>query len=120
MTDIEHGPPVNALSAAPPRFLARIGALRPEALPALPPASRKALLVAGVAALTATAAVLRLDALSAPYWIDEGISVGIASHHLAAIPGLLREDGSPPLYYVLLHGWISLFGAAPAATHLLS
>ena len=120
MRDIEHGPPVNALPAAQLRLLARIRALRPDALPALAPAPRKALVVAGVAALTAIAAVLRLDALSAPYWIDEGISVGISSHHLAAIPGLLREDGSPPLYYVLLHVWISLFGSAPAATHLLS
>jgi mannosyltransferase len=79
-----------------------------------------ALRIAAVVALTGIAAALRLKALSAPYWIDEGISVGISSHHLAAIPGLLREDGSPPLYYLLLHGWIALFGAAPAATHALS
>ena len=75
---------------------------------------------AAVVALVAVAAVLRLRALSAPYWIDEGISVGIASHPLGAIPGVLREDGSPPLYYALLNVWIALFGSAPSATHALS
>jgi mannosyltransferase len=80
----------------------------------------RAVVVAAIVALTAVAAVRRLEALSAPYWIDEGISVGISSHPLSAIPGLLRQDGSPPLYYVLLHVWIALFGSAPAATHALS
>jgi mannosyltransferase len=80
----------------------------------------QAVVVAAVVALTALAAVRRLDALSAPYWIDEGISVGISSHPLSAIPDFLREDGSPPLYYVLLHIWLALFGSAPAATHALS
>jgi hypothetical protein len=64
--------------------------------------------------------MLRLRALSAPYWIDEGISVGISSHPLGAIPGVLRQDGSPPLYYLLLHVWMALFGSAPSATHVLS
>jgi mannosyltransferase len=73
-----------------------------------------------VVGLTAVAAARRLEALAAPYWIDEGISVGISSHPLAAIPGLLRQDGSPPLYYLLLHVWIALFGSAPASTHALS
>ncbi len=54
------------------------------------------------------------------YWIDEGISVGISSHPLARIPGLLRHDGSPPLYYALLHFWMRAFGTSESATHLLS
>jgi mannosyltransferase len=53
-------------------------------------------------------------------WIDEGISVGIATHRLSEIPGLLAYDGSPPLYYVLLHGWIRLFGTSETAIHALS
>jgi mannosyltransferase len=81
---------------------------------------RTAVVAGAVAAVTVVAAVLRLRALSAPYWIDEGISVGIASHPLGAIPGLLREDGSPPLYYLLLHVWVALAGTRPAATHVLS
>ena len=40
--------------------------------------------------------------------MDEGIAVGISSHSLSAIPGILRYDGSPPLYYLLLHVWMSM------------
>ena len=52
--------------------------------------------------------------------MDEAITTGIASHSLSAIPGVLRHDGSPPLFYLLLHVWISVFGASEAATHSLS
>ena len=54
------------------------------------------------------------------YWHDEGISIGIASHPVDEIPRLLRQDGSPPLYYALLHFWMRVFGSAEAATHVLS
>ena len=54
------------------------------------------------------------------YWLDEGISIGIASHPLGEIPGLLRQDGAPPLYYGLLHGWMRLFGRSESSTHILS
>jgi mannosyltransferase len=64
--------------------------------------------------------VLRVQELSGRFWIDEGLSVGIASHALTDIPGLLRQDGSPPLYYLLLHEWIRVFGEGEAATHALS
>lgn len=63
---------------------------------------------------------LRTRVLGAGFWIDEGISVGIAHHPLTAIPHLLREDGSPPLYYLLLHVWIGWFGDGERATHVLS
>src|SRR4051794_21682692 len=70
--------------------------------------------------LIAWSLVLRTRAIGDSYWIDEGLSVGIASHPLAQIPGLLHQDGSPPLYYVLLHGWMALFGTHESATHTLS
>ncbi len=73
-----------------------------------------------VAALVAVSTLLRLPGLATWYWIDEGISVGIASHPLADIPGLLTRDGSPPLYYLLLHVWMALFGSSEVATHSLS
>jgi hypothetical protein len=63
---------------------------------------------------------LRTRVLGAGFWIDEGLSVGIAHHHLTAIPHLLRQDGSPPLYYLLLHVWIGWFGDSERATHALS
>jgi hypothetical protein len=65
------------------------------------------------------AAGLRLPNLTRTYWVDEGISVGIASHHLTQIPALLRLDGSPPLFYVLLHFWLQAFGSSEVSTHLL-
>jgi mannosyltransferase len=73
-----------------------------------------------VLAITAWALFHRWHGLSAPLWIDEGISVGIASHPLGDIPGLLRQDGSPPLYYALLHAWMAVFGKTEADTHALS
>ncbi len=76
--------------------------------------------VAAVAALTIVSGVLRVGALHFHYWVDEGISVGIAGHPLAHLPALLREDGSPPLYYLLLHVWMALWGRGEVATHALS
>src|SRR5205807_1291155 len=72
-----------------------------------------------VAALVVLAFLLRAPNLGRAYWIDEGISVGIASHPLRQIPGLLRLDGSPPLFYITLHLWMQAFGTSPAGTHLL-
>jgi len=73
-----------------------------------------------VAGLVITSLGLRIGDLGRGLWIDEGISVGVASHRLSEIPGLLAQDGSPPLYYVLLHGWMALFGSSEQATHALS
>jgi hypothetical protein len=63
---------------------------------------------------------LRTRQLHAGFWIDEGISVGIAHEHWTSIPGLLHQDGSPPLYYMLLGLWIRVFGDSEIATHALS
>ncbi len=76
--------------------------------------------VAVVALLTLASAALRTGQMGFHYWIDEAISVGIASHPLSDLPGLLRQDGSPPLFYALLHVWISVFGSRETATHALS
>jgi len=54
------------------------------------------------------------------YWLDEGIALGISSHPITDIPELLRQDSSPPLYYMALHLWTALFGASEGQTHLLS
>ena len=73
-----------------------------------------------VAVLVVVTLLLRTTALHARFWIDEGLTVGVASHPFADIPSLLREDGSPPLYYLLLHVWMSVFGNGEADTHGLS
>jgi 4-amino-4-deoxy-L-arabinose transferase-like glycosyltransferase len=89
--------------------------VHPATAPARPLAIAAALGLAMAASL-----LLRTGALDAGYWIDEGIAIGIASHDLADIPGALRQDGSPPLYYLLLHGWMALAGTGEAATRSLS
>jgi hypothetical protein len=77
--------------------------------------------IAGALPVAIVVSVLfRTGDLDAGFWIDEGIAVGIASHPLADIPALLRADGSPPLYYVLLHGWLALTGGGEAAARSLS
>ena len=58
--------------------------------------------------------------LGSAYWIDEGLSVGIGSHPFLDIPGLLVQDGSPPLYYMLIHIWMGWFGTSEFATQSLS
>jgi mannosyltransferase len=84
---------------------------------ALPVAVRLAF---GLAFLTGFSLALRTQAIHARYWIDEGLSVGLSSHPLADIPGVLRQDGSPPLYYLMLGVWTRVFGIGEADTHALS
>ena len=76
--------------------------------------------LAGLAALTAVLGFLWGRAAGMSFWLDEGISVGGASHPLRDIPHLLLQDGSPPLYYLLLNRWTSLFGTSNVAVHMLS
>jgi mannosyltransferase len=64
--------------------------------------------------------VLRSRHLGSQFWMDEGLSVGISTHALVDIPHVLRHDGSPPLYYMLLHCWMSVFGSTETSTHALS
>ncbi|HEX8087186.1 MAG TPA: glycosyltransferase family 39 protein [Solirubrobacteraceae bacterium] len=75
---------------------------------------------AGVVALALVSLYLRTRALDAAFWIDEGLSVGIGSYGLTDIPNVLEQDGSPPLYYALLHVWMEVFGNGETATHWLS
>jgi hypothetical protein len=73
-----------------------------------------------VVVLTGISSFVRTRYVGGELWMDEGLSTGIASHSLSAIPGVLRHDGSPPLYYVLLHIWMRVFGISVASTHALS
>jgi hypothetical protein len=73
-----------------------------------------------LAALVGISASLRARGLGESLWIDEGISAGIASHGLGELPGLLRLDGSPPLYYALLHGWMEVAGSGDAVLRVPS
>lgn len=101
----------------------RVAAGRP-AVPA--PARRAASWLVGPGAPVAVvllllwSAYLRTRNIEAPFWIDEGISVGIAQFPFTEIPSALRLDGNPPVYYLLLHGWLRLFGDSVASAHALS
>jgi mannosyltransferase len=75
---------------------------------------------AGLALLMLLSLSLRNNDLDVGYWVDEGLSVGIADRPLTDIPGILRQDGSPPLYYLLLNLWMSVTSGDEKATHVLS
>lgn len=53
-------------------------------------------------------------------WLDEALSVQIASLPIGDIAEALKHDGHPPLYYVLLHGWMEVFGSDDFAVRALS
>jgi len=62
---------------------------------------------------------LRLWSFS-PMWLDEAQTVAIAKVPLSDLHATLRTDGAPPLYYLLLHGWMNLFGDGVWAARSLS
>jgi 4-amino-4-deoxy-L-arabinose transferase-like glycosyltransferase len=70
--------------------------------------------------LLAISVVLKTRSLGEALWMDEGLSIGIASQPLFDIPSVLEVDGSPPLYYMLLSVWMDVVGAGPADTQGLS
>jgi hypothetical protein len=73
--------------------------------------------VAGVV-LVAFCVLLRFWTTS-PLWLDEALTVNIARLPLHAIPGALRRDGAPPLFYVILHYWMGWFGDSTPAVRAL-
>lgn len=89
----------------------------PRDASARPRTSTFVLVGAGVAVLAGIA--LRLVSTS-DLWLDEALSVNIASLPLDDMLDALRRDGHPPLYYLALHGWIELFGDGDEAVRSLS
>ncbi len=73
-----------------------------------------------LASLIAVSVLLRLEGAGVWLWIDEALTVGLAQQPITEIPSMLRLDGSPPLYYLVLHVWLQLFGSGEAASHALS
>jgi hypothetical protein len=69
-------------------------------------------------ALGLVAIVVRFSTKS-PMWLDEALTVHIAQQPLGQIPHALRHDGHPPLYYFMLHGWMSVFGTSNVAIRSL-
>ncbi len=75
-----------------------------------------------LALLTAGGLALRLVDLSREsFWLDEAGRAAIAAQPLGAIPGVVGViELSPPLYHLLLHGWLRLVGDGDFALRLLS
>ena len=65
-------------------------------------ASARIVVPVGLALLVYVAWRLKTAELGVGYWVDEGLSVGIADRPLLDIPGILRQDGSPPVSYTHL------------------
>jgi mannosyltransferase len=57
---------------------------------------------------------------TSPMWLDEAQTVNIAGRSFPHLFGALRHDGSPPLYYVVLHIWMAFFGTSSFAARALS
>ena len=90
----------------------------PEEVPALSGRTRIVVGV-GVGLVIAAGLVLRFWTRSG-LWLDEALTVDIARLPVDQIPGALKRDGAPPLYYVMLHFWIVLFGQSNVAVRSLS
>jgi len=79
--------------------------------------SRSTVRVAVVLVIIA-GSVLRF-ATASPLWLDEALSVHIATGD-ASLTEALRQDGHPALFYLLLGWWIDVFGDGDTAVRALS
>lgn len=77
------------------------------------------LVVPAIVAVVAVGIALRVWSHSA-LWLDEAQSVAFAQLPLGDLHGALKTDGAPPLYYVLLHFWLDVFGDSVWAARSMS
>lgn len=111
------------LSTRPPVPSAPAPATTLDAPPAPGPADRRdvrrmALAAAPVAA-GLFAASLALSTRTG-MWLDEAQTLSISRLPVRDLLDALRTDGAPPLYYLLLHGWMALAGTSEIAARALS
>ncbi len=72
----------------------------------------------GLVVVVLVGIVLRFWTRSA-LWLDEALTVDISRLPLHEIPSYLKRDGAPPLFYVLLHFWMGIFGTSREAVRAL-
>jgi hypothetical protein len=70
--------------------------------------------------LAVAAGVVARFVANSHLWLDEALTVNIAALPLSQLAEALRHDGSPPLYYAVLHFWMQLFGDGTIAVRALS
>jgi mannosyltransferase len=76
--------------------------------------------IVAVAVVAVVAGIVLRFSTRSSLWLDEALSVNIASLPVGDIFEQLRHDGHPPLYYVLLHGWMEVSGDGDVAVRALS
>lgn len=81
---------------------------------------RRILWVGLATALALAVAVALRFITTSEMWLDEAQTLAIAVLPLPELFDALRTDGSPPLYYLLLHAWTGLFGDGDFAVRSLS
>ncbi|HWH27591.1 MAG TPA: glycosyltransferase family 39 protein [Mycobacteriales bacterium] len=72
-------------------------------------------------AVVVCAVGLGLGVAGGPLWLDEALSVEIAGRRAGSgLVDALRQDGAPPLYYLLLSAWTAALGTGTVAVRLLT
>ncbi|MFH1618285.1 MAG: glycosyltransferase family 39 protein [bacterium] len=74
-------------------------------------------------AVLLTGIILRFYRLGEPLWLDEVLTVNSALKPLYDIPKDLIHGpagSTPPLFYILLHFWIRIFGQSDAGMHFFT
>jgi hypothetical protein len=76
--------------------------------------------VIAVASLVVLAGVALRFLTRSDLWLDEALTVTIAKLPFGEMHEALRHDGAPPLFYWLLHVWMSVFGESDLAVRSLA
>jgi uncharacterized membrane protein len=82
------------------------------------PGNRHLVAAIGLLLLALGLRLYRLDYQS--LWWDEGHSIFVATHSIAAIPTLPAMDVHPPLYFAMLNVWMGLAGDSEFSLRFLS
>src|SRR5439155_8107877 len=75
-----------------------------------------------LAAIVVAGAALRFATLSSQsFWLDEAVAIHSARLDVSGLfHSLAHTEGNPPLYFLLLDGWMRVFGGSEAAIRSLS
>jgi mannosyltransferase len=93
---------------------AQLMVAEPDVTPGGPGCSRWPILICVLAIMGGI--ILRWIQLgSASLWFDEGYTAWAASLSPGQIVHVIRADTAPPLYYLMLRGWVALFGHSEVA-----
>jgi len=61
-----------------------------------------------------------MNQFTASLWGDEAWAATLAVKSISQIIKIVARDTSPPFYYLLLHGWMKIFGSSEVAIRSLS